>query len=198
MTFCPECGSELKGDAHFCNNCGSKIGIDNVKEETPKNDIKKPKTKNKKISIIALISIAGLLIILLLYILSPVNVDEKNEGQSENKRPIADAGGDKIYYINQLGGISAGFNGSSSTDEDISSLTYEWDFGEGDEKEYGILTYNTYTKYGTYNVTLKVIDKYGLNDTDTIKISILQSIELNVLNHGYTYQNNSDDEYYDE
>jgi PKD repeat protein len=69
--------------------------------------------------------------------------------------------------IGQLGtvyaGETAGFNGSGSTDEDQSTLSYDWDFGDGATAA-GATATHIYAREGDYNISLKVTDRGGLAD----------------------------------
>lgn len=59
------------------------------------------------------------------------------------------------------------FDGRTSTDEDPSTLTYSWSFGNGRTGTSALQTF-TYTTPGTYTPTLTVRDEYGLTSTVTL------------------------------
>jgi len=62
----------------------------------------------------------------------------------------------------------------ASTDINKDNLTFAWDFNEDgltDNETAGPIIY-TFEKTGSYNVTLKVIDFWGLVDTDTQIITV--------------------------
>jgi len=62
--------------------------------------------------------------------------------------PMTFDGTNSIYYGRDIGGI----------------ISYAWDFGDGSHGE-GAVVQHSYSKTGTYNVTLTVKDNRGLNDT---------------------------------
>lgn len=70
-----------------------------------------------------------------------------------NTPPIADAGPNLSCCVER----NTEFNASASTDPDGDSLTYTWDFGDGTQAS-GAVTHHTYSKSGSYNVTLTVDD----------------------------------------
>ncbi len=59
------------------------------------------------------------------------------------------------------------FDGRGSTDENPSTLTYAWNFGNGRTGS-GALPTNTYTSAGTFTPTLTVRDEYGLTSLMTL------------------------------
>ena len=59
------------------------------------------------------------------------------------------------------------FDGRSSTDEDASSLTYSWNFGQGGGGS-GPLPIKTYTAPGTFSVVLTVKDMWNVTSTFTM------------------------------
>ena len=64
------------------------------------------------------------------------------------------------------------FNGSSSNDEQTSSLNYTWDFGD-ETVDYGMEVSHNFTSRGKFNVTLTVTDKGGQSMTSApVRISI--------------------------
>ncbi|MEK6733246.1 MAG: PKD domain-containing protein [Candidatus Omnitrophota bacterium] len=70
-----------------------------------------------------------------------------------NRAPIADAGSD----IKICTGDKADFDASKSIDNDGDSLSYSWDFGDGEKAE-GKTVSHEYTKGGVYQATLTVDD----------------------------------------
>ncbi|MFZ2503813.1 MAG: PKD domain-containing protein [Nocardioides sp.] len=62
------------------------------------------------------------------------------------------------------------FDGRSSTDENVTSLVYNWNFGNGTGT--GSFVSRTYTSPGTYTVTLTLADEYGLTSTATQTVTI--------------------------
>ncbi|MCM8765816.1 MAG: PKD domain-containing protein [Candidatus Omnitrophica bacterium] len=73
-----------------------------------------------------------------------------------NKSPVADAGENLVCCV----GVENVFDASASYDPDGDSLSYYWDFGDGNKAE-GIKVKHTYTQSGTYTVTLTVKDNSG-------------------------------------
>ncbi len=65
-----------------------------------------------------------------------------------------------------------GFDGTTSTDENPSALTYSWNFGNGTGT--GSVVSRTYTSANTYTVTLTVTDEYGLTATATKTLTITE------------------------
>jgi PKD repeat protein len=64
------------------------------------------------------------------------------------------------------------YDGRTSTDENVPTLTYAWSFGNGSGS--GPLPTRTYTEPGTYTVTLTVRDEWGTNSavaTQTVTIT---------------------------
>ncbi len=90
-----------------------------------------------------------------------------------NQAPIADASSDETSVEV---GESISFNAGLSYDPDGDSLTFSWDFGDGNSAT-GLLAAHSYSTSGTYTVTLNVTDEHGSSSTDTISISV--SVENN-------------------
>jgi hypothetical protein len=104
-----------------------------------------------------------------------VRVGDQNGGTDETnftlkvgdtEPPIADAGADATIYEDDF----HVFNGTGSTDN-IGIINYTWDFG--DLKGYGPTPTHIYTKAGVFLAELTVIDVLGNEDTDTVKITVL-------------------------
>ena len=89
------------------------------------------------------------------------NESNNNNKGTTNHPPVANAGGP--YY--EYAGNQIQFNGSKSSDPDGDTLTYHWDFGDGNTSNLKNPTH-TYTKPGNYTVILLVEDSTGKNDTD--------------------------------
>lgn len=66
------------------------------------------------------------------------------------------------------------FNGSESTDPDgkIDIISYEWDFGD-ETTGTGKTTTHTYAELGSYNMSLKVTDSTGYEDTVKIILTVV-------------------------
>ncbi|MEM0492356.1 MAG: LamG-like jellyroll fold domain-containing protein [Candidatus Thermoplasmatota archaeon] len=80
----------------------------------------------------------------------------------ENNPPVADAGGPYVGTI--LSAIN--FDGSDCYDPEEKTLTYRWDFGDGNTSWSQNPTH-IYTRPGNYTVVLTVTDEMGLTDVDT-------------------------------
>ncbi|CAM4414731.1 PKD domain-containing protein [Zobellia nedashkovskayae] len=66
--------------------------------------------------------------------------------------------------------LNVSFDGKESSDDD-EIASYVWDFKDGD-KGSSSSTSHSFTKAGTYEVLLTVKDKDGLEDTDTVTITV--------------------------
>jgi hypothetical protein len=89
---------------------------------------------------------------------------------SGNNPPLANAGPDRTVTL----GSVVNFSGIASMD-DRGIISYIWDFDASDgitNEAYGIETNKTYTKRGTYIVTLIVIDTDGQKDLDTLTLTV--------------------------
>lgn len=87
-----------------------------------------------------------------------------------DKAPVANAGADKTVTR----GTAVSFTGSLSTD-DKGIVSYRWDFDASNgitNEATGMRATKTYTKAGTYTVTLTVIDTIGQRSTDTLKVVV--------------------------
>ncbi len=85
----------------------------------------------------------------------------------QNIPPEADAGPNKTALVGQ----PVTFDGTGSTDEDGSIISYAWEFGDGKSSMGSIVTH-IYTSPGTYTVSLTVTDNHGATDTDTAVATI--------------------------
>jgi PKD repeat protein len=84
--------------------------------------------------------------------------------------PVADPGGP--YFGTEA--VALTFDGSASSDEDGTVVSYAWDFGDGSSGT-GVSPTHTYTNGGLYTVTLTVADNDGLSSdpvTTTADINI--------------------------
>jgi hypothetical protein len=84
----------------------------------------------------------------------------------DTEPPIADAGADATINEDDI----YQFNGTGSTDN-IGIMNYTWDFG--DLIGYGPIPTHIYTRAGVFLAELTVIDVLGNEDTDTVKITVL-------------------------
>ena len=88
-------------------------------------------------------------------------------GNTGNLPPIADAGNDISSMVNQ----EITFDGSGSYDPNSDTLSYYWDFGDG-QFSTSMISKHTYTLAGVYFVTLRVKDGRGGSDIDRIMVSV--------------------------
>lgn len=86
-------------------------------------------------------------------------------------RATAVAGPDRSINI----GESVRFNGTNSTDL-VGIASYNWSFGDGTTATGPTPSYN-YSEPGTYTVTLTVTDELGNTDTDSLNVTVGQTIE---------------------
>ncbi|MFT3951719.1 MAG: PKD domain-containing protein [Oscillospiraceae bacterium] len=85
--------------------------------------------------------------------------------------PQAEAGFDGTT----IQGTTVNFNASSSSDNHYIA-SYAWDFGDGASSS-SVKASHTYSKAGTYTVTLTIKDSAGNKDTDTIEITVLSKTD---------------------
>ncbi|MFZ3385551.1 MAG: PKD domain-containing protein, partial [Candidatus Hydromicrobium sp.] len=91
--------------------------------------------------------------------------DKNKKDDKENKKPEA-----KIEYSLLEGNIVV-FDGSSSSDEDGTIVSYSWDFGDGSTGS-GVTVTHTYNAPGNYKVTLTVTDDDGAYKKDVANIKL--------------------------
>src|SRR3972149_7267163 len=93
---------------------------------------------------------------------------EDKEDNKENKKPEA-----KIEYSLLEENIVA-FDGSQSSDEDGTIVSYSWDFGDGSIGS-GVTVTHAYNEPGNYKVTLTVTDDGSTQDTYNKEIVIKEN-----------------------
>jgi hypothetical protein len=88
-----------------------------------------------------------------------------------NTPPTANANGP---YTGMMGkGLAiVTFDASGSTDADGAIDSYEWDFGDGSQRETGVTVTHGYTSIGGYVVTLTVTDNCGDSGQTTVEVTI--------------------------
>ncbi|UCG70748.1 MAG: PKD domain-containing protein, partial [Thermoplasmata archaeon] len=87
-----------------------------------------------------------------------------------NQPPVADADPDQQTVV---AGEEAWFTGSASYDRDGYIVAYYWDFGDGIYHEGENMTY-TFNAPGDFTVSLTVVDDIGDQDTDYIKVNVVE------------------------
>ncbi|MBQ4819027.1 glycoside hydrolase family 48 protein [Aquimarina sp. MMG016] len=92
-----------------------------------------------------------------------------------NTNPIADISATPVTGVAPL---VVTFDASGSTDADGDTLTYNWDFGDGNTAT-GVTAENTFTTKGDYEVTLVVADGNGGEDQAIITIKATDEIIIN-------------------
>lgn len=99
---------------------------------------------------------------------------EKNNGEDQNRPPIADAGVNQSepWVSNQINELE--FNGNQSFDPDGAITEYCWDFGDNSTESCSSepTTSHTYDAPGTYRVTLRVTDNEGAVGTHQVTVTI--------------------------
>ena len=98
--------------------------------------------------------------------IEPCSKDSKVIEVLVNTPPVADAGPNLVCCV----GTENSFDGSFSTDADGDTLTYKWDFGDGETAE-GAKVKHIYKKIGNYTATLKVDDGVSVS-TDSFNVKV--------------------------
>jgi PKD repeat protein len=86
-----------------------------------------------------------------------------------NERPLANGGGDRVVVEDEEVHFDA--SGTSDTPNDVPTLTYHWDFGDGTSAE-GIAHDHSYPYAGLYNVILTVTDNDNAVGRDVIRVTV--------------------------
>ncbi|UCC92812.1 MAG: PKD domain-containing protein, partial [Thermoplasmata archaeon] len=87
----------------------------------------------------------------------------------ENVHPVASITGDTRVLTSE----SMELDGRSSYDLDGNIVEYRWDLGDGSPQEVGPIIEHSYSKYGTYTVTLTVEDDGGLTSSITTTVEVM-------------------------
>jgi len=93
----------------------------------------------------------------------------------ENKPPVAVIIGNTTVKM----GATIDFDGSTSTDEDGTIASFNWDFGDGEVAEGDKVTH-TYAAAGEYTVTLTVTDDQGATGTAEIKVTVVEEVRSTI------------------
>ncbi|MDD5731281.1 MAG: lamin tail domain-containing protein [Patescibacteria group bacterium] len=86
-----------------------------------------------------------------------------------NISPMANAGSS---INNAKVGETLNFNGSASSDQDGTIVSYEWNFGDGSVSS-GAQTTHSYSTIGTYQVVLTVHDNAGATSSSSITVTVV-------------------------
>jgi subtilisin family serine protease len=118
------------------------------------------------------------------------DVDQTNLTSSitiQNRKPNAmidlgvDMNLDSLYEDDV---IEFDASGSTDTENDMNTLEYKWDFGDGEESEWQDDPDGThsYSQQGYYTVTIRLKDNDGAGDTDSMDIEIKNKRPTAVIN----------------
>jgi chitodextrinase len=88
---------------------------------------------------------------------------------AENRPPVADAGGP----YSASAGSPVTFSGAGSFDPDGDPLTFEWDFGDGQEGT-GANPRHTYSKEGSFTITLVLSDGKSRSNQASAQVTIVR------------------------
>jgi hypothetical protein len=105
------------------------------------------------------------------------NIDEVRIWRCAKTPPVADANGPYEDYV----GVSITLDASGSYDPDGTIVSYDWDLdndGEFDDAS-GETVLWSWSSAGTYTISLRVRDEFGLKDTDTEIVTIHDYGDLN-------------------
>ncbi|GAA5195355.1 hypothetical protein GCM10023346_25050 [Arthrobacter gyeryongensis] len=86
-------------------------------------------------------------------------------GNVPNQPPVA-------AFTSSTAGLTATFDGSTSTDPNGTVASYSWDFGDASAAGTGVKPSHTYAAAGTYQVKLTVTDSSGLTGNVTHAVTV--------------------------
>ncbi|GAA1487152.1 PKD domain-containing protein [Brachybacterium fresconis] len=106
---------------------------------------------------------------------APIHIDDyrvqssaSTEEPAENLDPVA-------AFTSSISGLAVSVDRSSSTDDDGTVMSYEWDYGDG-TADTGETSSHEYGDAGTYEVTLTVTDDDGATHTTTRSVSVTSEV----------------------
>jgi hypothetical protein len=68
--------------------------------------------------------------------------------------------------------LQVSFSGEGSSDPDSQIVSYEWDFGDGSPRVQGATASHTFTRKGSFDVTLKVMDSQGFVGYAVVRVGV--------------------------
>ncbi len=98
---------------------------------------------------------------------APTPTPDPEPEPGDNEEPTAEF----AVSLENEGGLSYIFDGSESSDPNGDSLTYAWDFGDG-ESATGVRAEHTFEAAGSYDVELTVTDPDGASDSRTESVIV--------------------------
>lgn len=110
-----------------------------------------------------------------------VTVDSSSSGGGTNSPPTAN-------FTSACTGLSCDFDGTPSSDNDGSIVSYAWDFGDGNSGS-GVTVSHSYAIGGTYTVTLTVTDNSGGTDPGSHSVTVSAGGPITLTVVGYKAKN---------
>jgi PKD repeat protein len=98
-------------------------------------------------------------------------------GGGVNQPPVAVA---SATPLNGNAPLAVSFTGSNSTDN-VGIAGFSWNFGDGSPTSSQANPSHTYTTAGTHNAVLTVVDGGGLQDSETITITVISSPQSSIV-----------------
>jgi hypothetical protein len=68
--------------------------------------------------------------------------------------------------------LQVSFSGEGSSDPDSQIVSYEWDFGDGSPRVQGATATHTFTRQGSFEVSLKVMDSQGFVGYAVVRVGV--------------------------
>ena len=99
-----------------------------------------------------------------------VTDDQDLEHTATTQLVVANAAPQAAMQVS-LDGLDLTVDGSGSSDAEAGSLSYAWDFGDGNSAT-GATAEHSYTSEGNYQVELVVTDEHGATDSTTQEVSV--------------------------